>query len=83
MLLLHSAGRYEAKASFDDRHVLKASGFRWCPNAKAWWTDEESCVGRLRRSFPGEVSVHEPERQAEIAIPSTWENHPSCATDGR
>lgn len=83
MILLKSSDRYEAKASFDDRHVLKASGFRWDGAGKAWWTDEAACVERLRRSFPGEVSIHEPEAvQTEIAIPSTWEGHPSCATDG-
>ena len=82
MILLQSSGRYEAKASYEDRHVLKASGFRWCPASKAWWTGDDTCVERLRRSFPGEVSIHEPQEQAEIAIPSSWEGHPSCATDG-
>ena len=82
MILLQSSGRYEAKASYEDRHVLKASGFRWCPASKAWWTGDDTCVERLRRSFPGEVSIHQPQEQAEIAIPSSWEGHPSCATDG-
>lgn len=81
MLLLKSATRYEAKCSYEDRHALKAAGFRWDGQAKAWWTDEESCVGRLR-NLHGEVEIHESAAQAEFAVPSTWDGHPSCATDG-
>ena len=81
MILLKSANRYEAKASFEDRHVLKAAGFRWDPNARAWWCAEEAEVQRLR-GLTDEVLIHEGVEQTEIAIPSTWEGHPSCATDG-
>lgn len=80
MILLRSQNRYEARASFDDRHVLKAAGFRWDAGAKAWWCATEAEVERLRRLT--EVQIHEQAVQDEIAIPSSWEGHPSCATDG-
>jgi len=80
MILTKSKNRYEAKASFDDRHVLKAAGFRWDPNARAWWCADESEVERLR-GFT-EVSIHKEAEQPDIVIPSSWEGHPSCATDG-
>lgn len=82
MILLQSGTRFEAKASFEDRHVLKSAGFKWDPNARAWWTDAEFNVERLRRLCPDPVEVRQEREQAEIAIPSSWEGHPSCATDG-
>jgi len=82
MILLQSGNRYEAKASYEDRHVLKSAGFKWDPNARAWWTDAEFCVERLRRLHPVPVEVRQEREQAEIEIPSSWEGHPSCATDG-
>lgn len=80
MILTKSKNRYEAKASFDDRHVLKAAGFRWDPTARAWWCADESEVERLRKLT--EVSIHEMAEQADFVVPSSWEGHPSCATDG-
>lgn len=82
MILVKTGNRYEAKASFEDRHVLKSAGFRWDPNARAWWTSNEAEVHLLRRTYPGTVEVHEAREQAEIEVPSSWEGHPSCATDG-
>lgn len=81
MILIQSQNRYEARASFDDRHVLKAAGFRWDPTAKAWWCAGDAEVARLRK-LTDEVTIHRQEEQAEIAIPSSWVGHPSCATDG-
>jgi len=82
MVLLKTPHRYEAKASFEDRHVLKASGFRWDPTARSWWCASDAEVTRLRRNFPREVEVREERVQMEIDIPSSWDGHPSCATDG-
>jgi SWI/SNF-related matrix-associated actin-dependent regulator of chromatin subfamily A-like protein 1 len=82
MLLLRSGTRYEAKCAYEDRHVLKAAGFQWDPQAKAWWTAEEACVARLRGLVSAPVEIHESAVQAELVIPSSWDGHASCAVDG-
>ena len=82
MLLLKTGTRYEAKCSYEDRHVLKAAGFQWDAATKAWWAADESCVARLRSLTPEQVEIHESAVQADFSIPSTWDGHPSCATDG-
>lgn len=82
MILLKSGNLYEARASYEDRYVLKSAGFKWNPQQKAWVADAEFNVERLRRLLPDPVEIHEAREQAEIAIPSSWDGHPSCATDG-
>ena len=81
MILLKTSTRYEARASFDDRHTLKAAGFRWDPAAKSWWCADAAEVERLR-GLGVEVEIHEQTEQAAFDIPASWEGHPSCATDG-
>jgi SWI/SNF-related matrix-associated actin-dependent regulator 1 of chromatin subfamily A len=83
MIILKSSTRYEARASYEDRHVLKAAGWAWDPRGKAWWTGEAANVERLRREVaPAELEVLEESGGIELDLPTTWENHPSCATDG-
>jgi SWI/SNF-related matrix-associated actin-dependent regulator 1 of chromatin subfamily A len=81
MILLKTSSRFEARASFDDRHTLKAAGFRWDPDDKVWWCAGEEGLERLR-GLGLEVEIHEPQEQGSFDIPTSWEGHPSCATDG-
>jgi len=39
--------RYEAESSYEERLVPKQAGFRWDPQAKTWWTDDQKKAGRL------------------------------------
>lgn len=39
--------RYVARVSFEQREIPKAAGFRWDPNAKAWWTDKPEIAAKL------------------------------------
>jgi len=81
--LIASPGRFEARATFDDRHVLKASGFRWCKDSKIWWTPDAMNVKRLEMNIGHSVPVHEGKPvDQEFDIPNSWEGHESCALDG-
>lgn len=84
MILVFDGHRYEAKATYADRHVLKASGFRWDPDSKAWWTVDKVNIGRLERNSGKVCEIRDlaEQQEQEIPIPDSWEGHPSCATDG-
>jgi SWI/SNF-related matrix-associated actin-dependent regulator 1 of chromatin subfamily A len=41
-------GRYEAKATFDDRLALKSAGFWWDPDKKCWYTAKAEIAARLQ-----------------------------------
>ena len=44
-------GRFLAQASYSEKDILKASGFRWDPVKKLWWTDDRENALRLRSAF--------------------------------
>ncbi len=78
MVVVDTGSRYEARASYEQRHVLKECGWRWDGEKKTWWTDSEQGIFSLR--FAGinvEVMAHQAEFLAEIG-----EDHPSRALDG-
>lgn len=84
MVILQSKGRYEARASYEDRHRLKAAGWSWDAAGKAWWTgNAQGELERLRRDL-GDEGLEILDRSDEVAmdLPSSWDGHPSCATDG-
>lgn len=79
MVVVANGKRWVARASYDDRVVLKACGWRWDPDAKAWWTDDQSRLQQLQSRVEVEQGRAE---QLRIEIPSSWDGHPSCAVDG-
>lgn len=79
MVVVATNGRWEARASFDDRFVLKQAGWRWDPDGKTWWTAEKERLEALANTIDVEI---EEAPQLQIEIPDSWEGHPSCATDG-
>lgn len=78
MVVVKTALRWEARANFEDRVVLKKCGFRW--DGKAWWTNSKDAVEHLSATIA--VDVVEMTEQVQFDVPSSWEGHPSCATDG-
>lgn len=55
MDVLRKNDRYEVKSRYDDRHVLRASGLRWDPKRKCWWTNDAAKVARLNAEMDDEV----------------------------
>ena len=83
MVVVKAQGRYEARGCWDDRHVVKASGWRWDARGKTWWAAGDADLERLRRNLaPVALEVMDLDTQTDLSIPDSWVGHESCAVDG-
>ena len=80
MMLLRESQRYIARANYQERHVLKRNGFRWCPQEKVWWTNNEAFALDVQECTGCDILDQTPEEG--LNVPSSYEGHPSCVTDG-
>ena len=73
MMLLRESQRYIARANYQERHVLKRNGFRWCPQEKVWWTNNEAFALDVQECTGCDILDQTPEEG--LNVPSSYEGH--------
>lgn len=57
MRLLYNGKGYQTESSYEEKDIPKSAGFRWDPNAKVWWTDDEEKAYRLLKYAEHDTAV--------------------------
>jgi SNF2 domain-containing protein/helicase-like protein len=58
MIALSFTGtEYIAACDFSEKDTVKAAGFRWRPETKQWWTNDEARAAKLAKFAHGEVGA--------------------------